>query len=255
MNERMKRLVRRMIKQQLNEGGFLRVHRMLLGMVPQVDEMAIFTAWNPNAEQLPRSENNQRNKELFRDLKAAGYGPIKIKGKFGNFERSFLVPNMSKSNVVEMGQQYGQEAVIWGAKAEDESGAVKIIFQYLEDGRVQDARDVVLVGKHEDSEGEIEDVQAKEDYYSEKAGRKFVIPFFDENWEFELDADSTNEILLRESVPETLLAKELLQNIEERKVKLAVPNASKKYYWHHRCIMRENVRRLKKLTDSYNSLI
>jgi len=154
-----------------------------------------------------------------------------------------------------MGQRYGQEAVIWGSKAEDDMGGVKMIFQYLEDGRVQDARDVVLVGKHEHSEGEVEDVQAKEDYYSEKAGRKFVIPFFDENWEFEIDSESIEEILLKESVPETLLAKELLQKIEERKSKLAVPNASKKYYWHHRCIMRENVRRLKKLVDSYNSLI
>jgi hypothetical protein len=228
---------------------------MLLGMVPQVDEVAILTAWNPNSEQLPRDENNQRNKELFRDLKTAGYGPVKIKGKFGNFERSFLVPNMSKSNVVELGQQYGQDAVIWGSKAEGEESDVKMIFQYLENGQVQDARDVVLVGTHEHGEGEVEDVQTKKDYYSEKAGRKFVIPFFDENWEFELDADSVDEVLLKESVPKTLLAKELLQKIEERKKKLAVPNASKKYYWHHRCIMRENVRRLKKLVDSYNSLV
>ena len=255
MKKTTKRFVRRMVKRQLNEGGFLRVHRMLLGMVPQVDEVAILTAWNPNSEQLPRDENNQRNKELFRDLKTAGYGPIKIKGKFGNFERSFLVPNMSKSNVVELGQQYGQDAVIWGSKTESEENDVKMIFQYLENGQVQDARDVVLVGAHQHGEGEVEDVQAKKDYYSEKAGRKFVIPFFDENWEFELDADSVDEVLLKESVPKTLLAKELLQKIEERKKKLAVPNASKKYYWHHRCIMRENVRRLKKLVDSYNSLV
>ena len=255
MNRETKKLVQRMVRQHLNEGGFLRVHRMLLGMVPQVDEVGIMTAWNPNSEQLPRDENNQRNKELFRDLKAAGYGPIKIKGKFGNFERSFLIPNMTKSNVVEMGQQYGQDAVIWGAKSEDDQGSVKMIFQYLEDGQVQDARDVVLVGKHEHAEGDAEDVQAKEDYYSEKAGRKFVIPFFDENWEFELETDGINEILLKENIPDATLAKKLLQKIEERKKKLAVPNASKKYYWHHRCIMRENVRKLKKLVDSYNSLV
>ena len=255
MNRKAKRFIRKAIRQRLNEGGFLRVHRILLGMVPQVDEVGILTAWNPNSEQLPRDENNQRNKELFRDLKSSGYGPIKIKGKFGNFERSFLVPNMSKSNAVEMGQQYGQDAVIWGTKAKDEQRTVKMIFQYLENGQVQDVRDVVLVGTHEREEGETEDVQAKKDYYSEKAGRKFVIPFFDENWEFELDADSINEILLKEGIPDVLLAKKLLQKIEERKKKLAVPNASKKYYWHHRCIMRENVRRLKKLVDSYNSLI
>ena len=242
-------------RRELNEGGFLRLHRILLGMVPSVDTLAILTAWNPNAEELSRAENNQRNKMLFRDLKNAGYGPIKIKGSFGNFERSFMIPNMSKEHTIAAGNDYGQMAVIWGSKTEDDEGNPKIVFEYIEGRETIQKRDVVLVGIQKAGNGDPEDIQQRPDYYSEKAGRKFVIPFFDEKFEFELDDGGLKEVLLKEQVPNSVLAQKLLSKIEVRKKKLHVEGASRKYYWHHRCVLREHTIQLKKLADTYNNII
>ena len=226
----------------LNESGFLRVQRILLGMVPSVDTAGIMTAWNPDGQQIPRDENNRRNKELFRDLKTMGYGPIKIKGSFGNFERSFLIPNMNHSDIVEMGLKHGQEAVIWGQKMGDPGDDPRMVFDYIEGDRTVQQRDVALVGIQPGDPPE--DIQSREDYYSEKAGRKFVIPFFDDEYEFEVEG-SLDEVLFKDQIPDIPEAKSLLKKIETSRLALKEENRTKKSYWHHRCVLREYTRRLR----------
>ena len=97
-------------------------------------------------------------------------------------------------------------------------------------------RDVVLYGK---------DVQSREDYYSQErqsAGRKFYVPFFDE--EYEIDENINMPIPISEI--DNIGKKHVLINeIKLRSQKLKLEGKTGKYYWHHRGIM--NVY-LKKLT-------
>jgi hypothetical protein len=225
----------------LNEGGFARVQRILLGMVPSIDTAGILTGWNPDGQEIPRNANNRLNKVLFQDLKTMGYGPIKIKGSFGNFERSFLVPNMSRADVVELGLKYGQEAVIWGQKMGDDDDP-KMVFDYIEGDKTVQQRNVALVGIQPGDPPE--DVQSREDYYSEKAGRKFIIPFFDDNYEFEVEG-SLDEVLFKDQVIDTPESRALLKKIEVSRLALKEENRTKKSYWHHRCVLREYTRKLR----------
>ena len=77
--------------------------------------------------------------------------------------------------MVEAGQYFNQESVIWGEK----TGEDKFVFEYIEGDKTLQKRDAVLFD---------DEVQAREDFFSQErqsAGRKFFIPFFDEQYEME----------------------------------------------------------------------
>ena len=108
-------------------------------------------------------------------MRDRGYGPIRIRGKFGNKERSMIIPNITREDMVEAGQYFTQESIIWGEK----TGENEFVFEYIEGDKTMQKRDVVLFD---------DEVQAREDFYSQErqsAGRKFYIPFFDDQYEME----------------------------------------------------------------------
>ena len=89
-----------------------------------------------------------------------------------------MIPNISREDMVEVGKYFDQESVIWGERVGDEEDN-KFIFEYIEGDKTIQKRDVVLFD---------EEVQSREDYYSQErqsAGRKFYIPFFDDEYEME----------------------------------------------------------------------
>ena len=165
-------------KKFLNESGFNRIMNILAGNVPAIDSVAFLTAANPYGEPHPREENIQRNKDLARWLRSRGLGFIRIRGRFGGPEKSFIVNNMMKDEAIAAGLEFEQEAVIWGEKMFDVEGSpTGFKFYYIEGDTVKQVRDIVLSG---------EDIQDREDFYSQErqsAGRKFVVPFFDEEYE------------------------------------------------------------------------
>ena len=75
---------------------------------------------NPMAQKMSSKQNRMLNKELMAWMRERGYGPIRIRGRFGNKERSMIIPNITREDMIEAGKYFNQESVIWGEKtAED----------------------------------------------------------------------------------------------------------------------------------------
>ena len=162
----------------LLEHGFARVMRILWGDVPNVQQIGILTANNPNYQQLPQAENDERNRRLMDQLRASNYGPLKIKGKFtgattGKEEDSFLVPHISREATLSFGRHFGQGDVIWGQKNTDEQGNPYFDFEWIncETGLTTQHRYVAMSGGG---------IPGRADAYSKAKARKFIIPFWDD---------------------------------------------------------------------------
>ena len=124
----------------LQEAGFNRIRNILLGKVASVDTVGFMTAENPMAQKLSAKENRELNKKLMAWMRDRGYGPIRIRGSFGSKERSFMIPNITREDIVEAGKYFNQESVIWGKKDKDN----KFIFEYIEGDDTIQRRDVAL---------------------------------------------------------------------------------------------------------------
>lgn len=71
----------------------------------------MLTAEKPDAKKLSEEENIVRNSEAKKWLEEKGYKPKEIKGKYGNEENSFFVPNLSKQDAIEFARTFNQESV------------------------------------------------------------------------------------------------------------------------------------------------
>ncbi len=222
-------------KKFLTESGFNRIKNILQGRVASVDTVGFMTGENPMAQKMSSRENKDLNKELMSWMRERGYGPIRIRGKFGNKERSMIIPNITRSDMIEAGQYFNQESVIWGQRSAED----KFVFEYIEGDQTLQRRDVVLFD---------DDVQSREDFYSQErqsAGRKFFIPFFDEEYEmeegFEYDYDLPS---LSETQREQ--NKELIREINDRIGYTLDTDRAPKSRWHHRQVLRLKLQELKK---------
>ena len=222
-------------KKFLNESGFNRIKNILQGKVASVDMVGFLTGENPMAQKMSSKDNRNLNKELMAWMRERGYGPIRIRGKFGNKERSMIIPNITRADMVEVGKYFNQESVIWGKRTEED----RFIFEYIEGDKTIQKRDVVLF---DDS------VQAREDFYSQErqsAGRKFYIPFFDEEYEMEEGQQADYEL---PSLTERQLQKHsaLIEEINNR-IGLSLDGLrTEKSRWQHRQVLRLRLRELKK---------
>lgn len=71
----------------------------------------MLTAKNPDAQQDTNENNIKNNKKAKQWLSGRGYKFKEIKGKYGNEENSFLVPNLTSSDAVEFAREFKQESV------------------------------------------------------------------------------------------------------------------------------------------------
>ena len=219
----------------LQEAGFNRIRNILLGKVASVDTVGFMTAENPMAQKLSTKENRELNKKLMAWMRDRGYGPIRIRGSFGSKERSFMIPNITREDIVEAGKYFNQESVIWGQKDKDN----KFIFEYIEGDDTIQKRDVALFD---------DEVQAREDFFSQErqsAARKFFIPFFDEQYEMEEGQESEYDL---PSLTEKQLKKhnDLIQEIN-RRIRLSLDGMrTEKSRWQQRQIARLRLQELKK---------
>ena len=170
----LKSLIREVLEENkkkvvLNEAGLPRVINIARGAVPSVKSFGIMTAHNPDGKPATPKFNHEANKKLEADIHK--YGFMKIGGKFDIEESSYLINNISKEDLIALGKKYGQVSVIYGAQQDAEH----FVFEYIESetGSVGDTKQVIL---HSDNE------QKKQNFYSMIKGTKFVIPFFDSNY-------------------------------------------------------------------------
>ena len=219
----------------INESGFNRIKNILQGNVASVSAIGFMTGENPMAQKMSSKENRTLNKELMAWMRERGYGPIRIQGRFGNKERSMMIPNITREDMAEAGKYFNQESVIWGEK----TGEDKFVFEYIEGDKTMQKRDAVLFD---------DEVQAREDFFSQErqsAGRKFFIPFFDEQYEMEEGFESDYDLPgLTETQKEE--HKDLIKDINERVAQTLDISRTPKSRWHHRQILRINLRELRK---------
>tara|TARA_R110000765_G_scaffold70595_3_gene136879 strand:- start:4080 stop:4778 length:699 start_codon:yes stop_codon:yes gene_type:complete len=219
----------------INESGFNRIKNILQGNVASVSAIGFMTGENPMAQKMSSKENRTLNKELMAWMRERGYGPIRIRGRFGNKERSMMIPNITREDMAEAGKYFNQESVIWGEK----TGEDKFVFEYIEGDKTMQKRDAVLFD---------DEVQAREDFFSQErqsAGRKFFIPFFDEQYEMEEGFESDYDLPgLTETQKEE--HKDLIKDINERVAQTLDISRTPKSRWHHRQILRINLRELRK---------
>ena len=183
--------------------------------------LGMMTAENPQAQKATPEQNEMFNAQLEERLREMILGYRKIRGKFGNQENSFLIPNIGRDEIIELGREFNQESVIWGSRSED---GTKFVFEYIESasGETTNERDVVLYD---------EDVQAREDFYSQskKAPSKFVIPFFDDEYEIVKEYNMSNP---QYDGP-------LVEEINERIAKTLEENRVAKSIWYNRGVIKE----------------
>lgn len=251
---------------------------MLWGDVPRINSIGILTAQNPGGQApMPDSpiesgrENRDRNKNLENYLRSQNYGPIKVKGKFGNEEDSFLIPNISRKEMVDLGRWFDQESVIWGEKKFDPKGDPFFRFEYIpsETGLAASVRTVHVANQ---------DVQGRDDFYTMVGGKKFIIPFFDDPYANYVPGEKRGTIKLSPPAADVMKAvetffipffdepdaelipldervgeatyysnklandpyvKQLIEQIRWAESKLEEPNKLPKYYWEKRGIIRE----------------
>jgi hypothetical protein len=233
-----KKLVNLVKKTHLKESGFSRVRQIMLGQVPSVDTVAILTAENPGGEKAPSFVNKKLTKQFKDSLRDSEHGYTDIAGKFGEKENSFMIMNISRDDTIQLGEEFEQYAVIWGNKLRDDDGEPFFRFEYIEGSTTAQTRDVSLSGKS---------VEDREDYYSEKRGRKFIIPFFDDKYEL-AKIKSGRLSFTGAELPKTKEAEDLAESIILRDERLRNPRGmSRKYLWHHRSILREEMKKLEKL--------
>jgi len=235
-----KKLVKLVKEAHLKESGFSRIRQIMLGQVPSVDTVAILTAENPGGEKAPSSENKKLMKQFKKDLRDSEHGYTDIAGKFGSKENSLMIMNISRDDTVELGNKYDQYAVIWGNKLREDDGEPYFRFEYIEGNKTIQTRDVSLSGKS---------VEDRDDYYSEKEGRKFIIPFFDDKYEM-AKIKSGRLSFIDSELPKTRETEDLAESIILRDKRLRNPKGkSSKYLWHHRSILKEEMKRLEKLVS------
>ena len=226
----------------IKESGFNRIIDILSGGVPSIDSVAFLTAANPMGEPETAKVNRALNLQLADWLRNRGLGFIRIRGSFGGPEKSFIVNNITKDETIAAGKKFDQEAVIWGEKNFDEDGdPLGFTFYYIEGDKIVQVRDIALSD---------EGVQAKEDFYSQErqsAGRKFVIPFFDEDYEIVVSKESNDYIdippLSEEQAEQNA---DLLKEINQRTKYSLEENRTSKSRWHHRQILKLRLKELQK---------
>lgn len=91
--------------------------KIISGDVAIVNSVGIITAENPGEETLTKIGNERKNKLLVKDLEKLGYAPLQMKGKFfGKAENPFMLINISREKLIELGNKYKQQFVIFGHK-------------------------------------------------------------------------------------------------------------------------------------------
>ena len=214
----------------LNEGRSLpQILHTLMGGRESIQTVGILTAENPRGEQASAEFNKEANDKLMGDLRDMNLGFRRIRGSFGSKEDSLMVPNITREEVVRLGRKYDQVSVIWGSKQDD-----GMVFEYIEsaDGETKQKRNVVLTG---------DDVQSREDFYSqepkgpEAEAGKFLVPFFDDEYEM-MDEQEDLDVS-----PGT---EKVYEDINKRVGELLKENKTGKFRWEQRGMIKQLKKRL-----------
>jgi hypothetical protein len=179
MDKVSEQFLRKEIRKIMSEmSGFARVKNIMMGAVNSVKTVGIITAENPKGKQATPEYNEKNQSKLKADLKSLGLGYIQIKGKYNVLESPFVVPNITRDDVINLGLKYGQESIIYGEKEENEN---EVYFKwqliFCEEGTVEKTTYSNVSND--------EDLKSRDDFYSAVKGRRFIFPFYSDKKEDE----------------------------------------------------------------------
>ncbi len=129
-----------------------------------VNTFGIMTSENPNAKEMSKKENKSNRKSLMTDL-SGKFNYTAIKGKYDSEENSYVIYNISVTELMKYASKYEQESFIFGRK---EDG---VVFEFYK------RKDSKSPYKKTDSSKEIESVAEAKNYFSSLRDFKFSILF------------------------------------------------------------------------------
>jgi hypothetical protein len=229
-------------KDTMMESGFARVRRLMFGDVPSIRTIGIVTAQNPNGQSpWPANdiENHASSKSLEEYLRTRNLGPVKVKGKFGLHEDSFLIPNIPKEELVNIGRWFELESVIWGEKGHDRNKNPFFWFEYIDtqSGQTKSTRMTPWT--------------ADELTNKVRKAETFAIPFFDDpSAELIFDGKVNEMTYYSDRLPDDPVVRQLVEDIRCHAEALEAQEYSPsrtKSSWHHRGIIRECLWKLNRL--------
>ena len=100
----------------------------LRGDTPRIHTVGIVAATNPGDQRLTAAEHNVRSKALREDL--VGYGKRQIKGTHEGMEHPFIVANLERERLLNLGAKYRQAHLIFGQRA-GKGESLGMRFQWL----------------------------------------------------------------------------------------------------------------------------
>jgi hypothetical protein len=100
-----------------------------------VSTMGLITAFNPKGVQQSYRANYDSNSKLLQDIESLGCGVTMTPGMYaGHQEESFLITNITESDLLGLAYKHHQESVIWGYLRHAESSFFVLL--YLQMGKV-----------------------------------------------------------------------------------------------------------------------
>jgi hypothetical protein len=232
-NKDLIKLSKESIKEVFNESGYSRVANIMRGLVPSVKTFSILTAENPNGIEQDKDNNRIKNQELEKRLRSMNLGFIKVKGQYASEENSFFIPNITKDEALSLGKMFSQESIIYGEKTtegEYDTMTIQMIYTDKRFGAISGERKVFI------------NMNNADDYYSKVKGRKFQIPFFDE------DFDNANWGYKSGAINKNLIKNETISNeLNEYVNEILSENRTGKSRWINRGVLKNTLKNLSPL--------
>lgn len=182
---RFTQIVKEMTDEEFQEGGWSRTANTLRGMSKRIMTLGILTAEDPCIKPKDFVSDKEQNKKLETELQENNIGYRKVKGRYSIEENSFMVFNITKEEIIILGNKYGQESVIYGYRTEDKSKfgmSFEMIITNicnLDNDGIDSSKEQIgnVVGT---AHKFVTKGQNTLNNYSKIQGRKFQIPFFDD---------------------------------------------------------------------------
>ncbi len=158
----------------LIEKSLSKLHRIMLGLEHRIYSFGVMTPENPMRSQLTPAENNIRTKEFEGILKDGMFQYIPVKGQYEHPEHSYVILNISLDTLLNYGERFEQEAVIFARNTFD-----YVSYHYYDR---TDKNKPFTTDKDKRHVDYYKDLPNADDFYSKLKGWKFSIPFplFDE---------------------------------------------------------------------------
>jgi hypothetical protein len=115
----LKDMIVEVLKEGTQETAYNRIMSTLQGDVESIDQVAILTPANPDAQQIPQDQNDARAEEFEKELAAAGYGFRIVSGMYEGPEDSYMIPHMTLEDAKKFAYKYGQQSFIHSSRGEE----------------------------------------------------------------------------------------------------------------------------------------